>query len=190
MKVNYPTDKENTQKEFFDTKSCIEKIVQFDHSEKFMKNRLIFPVHRSQITAGGRKIFSTTKNEHMQVPDDRVKISAKSDHNSLQNMSSNLIFKISGIENIFYKKFIFLTILDKTVFYPIFRVYVISYRVIRFYSLWACWKGNLIYYKKIIIKKIYPYPSSSNFIKCLTPLKMKKFFPTNSGFWMPKSFNI
>jgi hypothetical protein len=65
MKVNYPTDKENTQKEFFDTKSCIEKIVQFDHSEKFMKNRLIFPVHRSQITAGGRKIFSTTKNEHM-----------------------------------------------------------------------------------------------------------------------------
>ncbi len=45
MKVDYSTDKENTQKEFFDNFYCIEKIVQFDHPEKFMKNRLICPVH-------------------------------------------------------------------------------------------------------------------------------------------------
>jgi hypothetical protein len=65
MKVNNPTDKENTQKEFFDNFYCIEKIVQFDHPKKFMENWLIFTVRRSQKTAGGRKNFSTTKNEHM-----------------------------------------------------------------------------------------------------------------------------
>ncbi len=65
MKVNYPTDKENTQKEFSDNFYYIKKFVQFDHPEKFTKIRLIFSVRRSQKTAGGRKFFPTTKNEHM-----------------------------------------------------------------------------------------------------------------------------
>ncbi len=61
MKVKYPTDKENTQKEFSDDFHCIEKIVQFDHPEKFMKNRLIFSVCRSQKTDGCRKFFSNNQ---------------------------------------------------------------------------------------------------------------------------------
>jgi hypothetical protein len=65
MKVKYPTDKENTQNEFSDDFYCIAKIVQFDYPEKFMKNRLIFSVRRSQKTAGGRKFFPITKNEHL-----------------------------------------------------------------------------------------------------------------------------
>jgi hypothetical protein len=65
MKGNYPTDKRNTPRELFDNFYCIEKVVQFDKLGKFMKNLLIFSVRRSQKTAGGRKIFPTTKNEHM-----------------------------------------------------------------------------------------------------------------------------
>ncbi len=61
MKVNYPTDKENTHKDFSDNFRNIEKFVQVDHSKKFMKKRLIFFVCRSQKTAGGRKFFSTNK---------------------------------------------------------------------------------------------------------------------------------
>jgi hypothetical protein len=42
MKVNYPTDKGNTSEDFSDNFHNIENFVQVDHSEKIMKNRLIF----------------------------------------------------------------------------------------------------------------------------------------------------
>jgi hypothetical protein len=46
MKVNYPTDKKNTHKDFSDNFHNIEIFVQVDHSEKFTKNRLIFPIKK------------------------------------------------------------------------------------------------------------------------------------------------
>ncbi len=63
MKVNYPTDNKNTPKDFSDNFHNIKKSVQVDHLEKITKNRIILPVYRSQKTAGGRKIFSTGKND-------------------------------------------------------------------------------------------------------------------------------
>jgi hypothetical protein len=63
MKVNYPTDNKNTPKDFSDSFHNIKKFVQVDHLKKNQKNRLIFSVCRSQKTAGGWKIFSTSKND-------------------------------------------------------------------------------------------------------------------------------
>jgi hypothetical protein len=47
MKVNYPTNKENTQMDFSDNFYNIQNFVQVEHIEKIMKN-LIFSLHRSQ----------------------------------------------------------------------------------------------------------------------------------------------
>jgi hypothetical protein len=59
MKVNYPTNKKNTLKNFSDHfhMTHTENFVQVDHLEKSMKNRLIFSFSRSRKTAGGRKKF-------------------------------------------------------------------------------------------------------------------------------------
>ncbi len=65
MKVNYPTNKENTSEDFSDNFRNIKKFVQVEHSRKIMKKRLIFSVCRSQKTAGGRKFFSTNKIKHI-----------------------------------------------------------------------------------------------------------------------------
>jgi hypothetical protein len=65
MKVNYHTDKENTSEDFSDNFHNIESFVQVDHSEKIMKNRLIFSICRSQRTAGGRKTFKMDKIKHI-----------------------------------------------------------------------------------------------------------------------------
>ncbi len=61
MKVNYPTDKENTQEDS-DNFRNIKNFVQVDHFKKFTKNSLIFPIIRSQKAAGGRKIFKMSSN--------------------------------------------------------------------------------------------------------------------------------
>ncbi len=61
MKVNYPTNKENTQ---------MEKLPIFFFIPK---------------TAVGRKIFPISKNECKLVPDYCVKISNNSDHHALHN---------------------------------------------------------------------------------------------------------
>ncbi len=55
MKVNYPTDKKNTHKDFSDNFHNIENFVQVEHLKKSLKNRLISPLYRSRKTAGGRK---------------------------------------------------------------------------------------------------------------------------------------
>ncbi len=89
MKVNYPTNKENIPEDFSDNFRDIKNIVQVDHFKKFTKNRLSFPIFRSRKTAGGRKIFKTSKINHILMSDYRVKISENSDHHALQNLSSN-----------------------------------------------------------------------------------------------------
>jgi hypothetical protein len=61
MKVNYPTIKKNTHKDFSENFRNIKIFVQVDHFKKFTKNRLIFPIFRSRKTADGRKIFKTSK---------------------------------------------------------------------------------------------------------------------------------
>jgi hypothetical protein len=65
MKVNYPTDKKNTPEDFSDNFHNIKNFVQVDHFKKFTKNRLIFPIFRSQKTAGGRKNFMMGKIKHI-----------------------------------------------------------------------------------------------------------------------------
>jgi hypothetical protein len=65
MKVNYPTNKKNTHKDFSDNFHNIKNFVQVDHFKKFTKNRLIFPIFRSRKTAGGRKIFKMGKINHI-----------------------------------------------------------------------------------------------------------------------------
>jgi hypothetical protein len=65
MKVNYPTDKGNTSEDFSNNFHNIENFVQVDHSEKIMKNRLIFSICRSQKTAGGRQTFKMDKIKHI-----------------------------------------------------------------------------------------------------------------------------
>jgi hypothetical protein len=65
MKVNYPTNKENTPEDFSDNFRNIKNFVQVDHFKKFTKNRLIFPIFRSRKTAGGRKIFKMSKINHI-----------------------------------------------------------------------------------------------------------------------------
>jgi hypothetical protein len=89
MKVNYPTNKENTPEDFSDNFRNIKNFVQVDHFKKITKNRLIFPFFRSRKTAGGRKTFKTSKINHILMSDYRVKISGNSDHHALQNLSSN-----------------------------------------------------------------------------------------------------
>jgi len=63
MKVNYTTNKQNTQMDFSDNFHNIKNFVQVDHFENIKKNRSIFSFHRSRKTAGGRKKFAITKNE-------------------------------------------------------------------------------------------------------------------------------
>ncbi len=63
MKVNYTTNKENTQVDFFDNFHNIKNFVQVDHFENISKNLVIFSFHRSRKTAGYRKNLAITKNE-------------------------------------------------------------------------------------------------------------------------------
>ncbi len=63
MKVNYPTNKENTQMDFSDHFHNIKNFVQVDHFKKRTKNRLIFSLCRSPKTAVGRKNFTIGKSE-------------------------------------------------------------------------------------------------------------------------------
>jgi hypothetical protein len=61
MKVNYPTDKENTPVDFSDNFRNIKNFVQVNHLEKIRKSPLIFSVCRTVgtfHTKGWTKIFS------------------------------------------------------------------------------------------------------------------------------------
>jgi hypothetical protein len=49
--------------------------------------------------SGGRKILSTSTNEHKHMPDYHVEISVKSDHHALQNLSSNPTAKVIESDN-------------------------------------------------------------------------------------------
>jgi hypothetical protein len=64
MKVNYPTNKENTPEDFSNNFRNIKNFVQVDHP-KMMKNRLIILIFRSQKNAGGRKIFKIGLIKHI-----------------------------------------------------------------------------------------------------------------------------
>ncbi len=63
MKVNYPTNKENTQMDFSDNFHNIKNFVQVDHLKKRTKNLLIFFSCRSPKSAVGWKNFPIGKNE-------------------------------------------------------------------------------------------------------------------------------
>jgi hypothetical protein len=84
MKVNYPTNKKSTHKDFSDNFHNIENFVQVEHLKESLKNRLFF-----SLSAGSRK----------KVPDYQVKISAKSDHHALHNLSSNPTDKVTEFDN-------------------------------------------------------------------------------------------
>jgi hypothetical protein len=62
MKVNYPTDKENTRMDFSDNFHNIKNFVQVDHLEKNIKNPLNFFLYRSRKMAGVQKNFPAAKN--------------------------------------------------------------------------------------------------------------------------------
>jgi hypothetical protein len=63
MKVNYPTNKENTQMDFSDNFHNIKNFVKVDHLKKTTENRLIFSLCRCPKTAVGRKNIPFGKNE-------------------------------------------------------------------------------------------------------------------------------
>jgi hypothetical protein len=63
MKVNNPTNKKNTHKDFSDNFHSIENFVQVEHLKESLKNRLFFSFSRSRKTADGRKNFPSRKNE-------------------------------------------------------------------------------------------------------------------------------
>jgi hypothetical protein len=62
MKVNDPTNKKNTHKDFSDHFHNIENFVQVEHLKESLKNRLFFSYSRSRKTAGSRKNFPSGKN--------------------------------------------------------------------------------------------------------------------------------
>jgi hypothetical protein len=64
MKVNYPTNKENTPEDFSNNFRNIKNFVQVDHPKKMIKNRLIILIFRSRKSAGGRKIFKIGLIKH------------------------------------------------------------------------------------------------------------------------------
>jgi hypothetical protein len=99
MKVNYPTNKENTLLDFSDNFHKIKNFVQVDHFQNISKNLVIISFSPLQKNAGGRKFFPITKNECIQVSDYCDKISEKSDHHALLNISSNPTVNISGTDN-------------------------------------------------------------------------------------------
>jgi hypothetical protein len=100
IKVNYPTNKENTPKDLSGNFRNMKSFVQVDHLEKITKNRLN---RKSRKTAGGRKIFKMVKIKHILMPDYHVKISEKSDHHALQNLSSNTDANFSRTDNNLYR---------------------------------------------------------------------------------------
>jgi hypothetical protein len=63
MKVNYPNNKRNTQRDFSDNFHNIKNFVPVDHFENISKNLVISSFDRSRKTTGGRKNFAITKNE-------------------------------------------------------------------------------------------------------------------------------
>jgi hypothetical protein len=63
MKVNDPTNKKNTHKDFYDNFHNIENFVQVEHLKESLKNRLFFSFSCSSKTAGGRKNLPSGKNE-------------------------------------------------------------------------------------------------------------------------------
>jgi hypothetical protein len=62
MKVNYLTNKKNTQMDFSDNFHNIKNFVQVDHLEIFLKNLFIFSLFRSPKNVVGRKNFPIGKN--------------------------------------------------------------------------------------------------------------------------------
>jgi hypothetical protein len=79
--------------DFSDNFHNIKNFVQVDHLEKKLIIPLIIPFYGSQKTADVQKNFPAGKNKHKYMPDSHVKISGKSDYNTLQNLSSNNIEK-------------------------------------------------------------------------------------------------
>jgi hypothetical protein len=65
MKVNYPTNKENTLMDFSHNFHNIKNFVQVDGRLKISKNSFIFPFFRSRKIVGDRKIFPSCKNKHI-----------------------------------------------------------------------------------------------------------------------------
>jgi hypothetical protein len=65
VKVKNSTDKKNIPEDFSDNFLNIKNFVQVDNLEKIMKNRLTFPIFRSQKTAGARKIFKMGLIKHI-----------------------------------------------------------------------------------------------------------------------------
>ncbi len=63
MKVNYPTNNENTQMDFCDNFHNIKNFVQVDHFKKKERKTSLFFLCRSPKTAVGRKKFPIGKNE-------------------------------------------------------------------------------------------------------------------------------
>jgi hypothetical protein len=63
MKVNYPTNKENTPLDFSDNIHNIKNFVQVDHPKKRTKNRVILSFRHYLKTAVGRKKIPISKNE-------------------------------------------------------------------------------------------------------------------------------
>jgi hypothetical protein len=61
MKVNYTTNKRNTQMDFSDNFHNIKKFEQVDHLENILKNRSIFSFYRSRIRRWS-EIFFNWKN--------------------------------------------------------------------------------------------------------------------------------
>jgi hypothetical protein len=65
IKVNYSTDKENTQMDFSDNFHNIQNFVQVEQLGKILKNRLMFSLFRFQKNTGVRKNFPITKIKHI-----------------------------------------------------------------------------------------------------------------------------
>ncbi len=63
MKVNYPTNKENTPLDFSDNFHNIKKFVQVDHFKKRTKSHVFLSLRRYLKTAVGRKKIRIGKNE-------------------------------------------------------------------------------------------------------------------------------
>jgi hypothetical protein len=99
MKVNYPINKRNTQLDFSDNFHNIKNFVQVDHFVVILKTVPFFLMAALKKTSVAGFFFPITKNEHILMPDYRVKISANLDHHALHNMSSNPTVKISETDN-------------------------------------------------------------------------------------------
>jgi hypothetical protein len=61
MKVNYPTNMENSHTDFSDHFHNIKNFLQVDRRFKISKNRYIFPCLRLRKILGDRKFFQVAK---------------------------------------------------------------------------------------------------------------------------------